>query len=292
MIVSLLVACDDATGSGAGGASASSGSVGSTQASTGQASSGQGTTGATSSGATSSASTGTGMGCPLLVDTFDGAALSPCWTALNGPGSASPLFSVALASGALHLVATNGASGVWYQGSTKSLLYQTVAADHFKVTTTVHPRKRTNANAAPTNPLHVGGLMVRDPASNGGATESYVFIMAGSNEQAQPGVEVKSTTNGVSLFSEPVWADPLAADLRVCRLGSDFYLYKRVVGSGAWQLADHQGEAKPIARPDLPMTVQVGLALNFNGPDNDLDVAFDAVDLGPSPATAADCTSD
>jgi hypothetical protein len=196
-----------------------------------------------------------------------------------------------MTGGALHLQAIQGQAGVWYQGSTKSLVYQLISGD-FMVTTTARPRKRTDANQAPTNALHVGGLMVRSPSSSGGNTENYLFTMVGSNEFAQPGVEIKSTTNGVSQWSEPVWPEPLGAELRICRLGTSFYLYKRTIGGTTWILADHQGNAAAIDRPDLPSTVQVGMALNFSGPNNDLDVAFDEITLGsPPPASVADCTS-
>jgi hypothetical protein len=49
----------------------------------------------------------------------------------------------------------------------------------------------------------------------------------------------------------------------------------------------------PVSRPDLPETLQVGPVLNFRGPSNDLDVAFDDIVLAPSsPASVDDCTRD
>ena len=135
--------------------------------------------------------------------------------------------------------------------------------------------------------------MVRDPTSQGGSTENYLFIMVGSNESAQPGVEIKSTTNGASAYAEPVWSTPLAADLRICRLDWSFYLYKRPPGTSTWILANEMDMQAPVSRPDLPETLQVGLALNFSGGANDLDVAFDAITLAPTaPASEADCTTD
>jgi hypothetical protein len=182
---------------------------------------------------------------------------------------------------------------VWFGGSTRTLIYKLVDSTNFKVTTTARPRKRTDLTQAPTHGLHVGGLMVRSPASHGGATENYLFIMAGSNESALPGVEVKSTTNGNSVFSEPVWSNPLAADLRICRLGAAFHVYKRVPGTATWQTGQSDANRTDPTenRPDLPATLQVGLALNYGGVDNDLDVAFDAITFEPA-STLADCTSD
>ncbi len=52
------------------------------------------------------------------------------------------------------------------------------------------------------------------------------------------------------------------------------------LGSGA----DHSPSAT---------TLQVGMALNFSGPPNDRDVAFDDITLAsPVPQSVADCTSD
>jgi hypothetical protein len=230
--------------------------------------------------------------CATFSDDFSGNQLDPCWQILNGPNG-NPLIDISVTGGALHLQAIPGQSGVWFQGSTESLVYKEVTADHFKVTTTARPRKRTDPNAAPTHALHVGGIMVRDPASHGGATENYLFIMVGSNEGASPGVEVKSTVNGASTWAEPAWNNPTAAELRICRLGTDFYLYKRIPGAMTWILANETDQMAPVARPDLPQTVQLGLALNFSGPDNDLDVGFDDVVLAPqAPASVADCIAD
>jgi hypothetical protein len=226
-------------------------------------------------------------------DDFGGSALDPCWSVLNGSGSASPLIQVAVSGGALHLQAIPGQDGVWYQGSTKALVYKLVTGNRFKVTTTARPRKRTDSGQPPSAALHVGGLMVRDPSSHGGGSENYLFIMVGSNEAAQPGVEIKSTTNGASIFAEPEWSNPAAAELRICRIDASFYLYKRAPGASVWILANEVNQQAPVVRQDLPATVQVGLALNFSGGSNDLDVGFDGVDLAPTaPATPADCTSD
>jgi hypothetical protein len=61
---------------------------------------------------------------------------------------------------------------------------------------------------------------------------------------------------------------------------------------GTWVLSNQMNQAAPVSRPDLPETLQVGLALNFRGPTNDLDVAFDDITLGATPAAVDDCTRD
>jgi hypothetical protein len=228
-------------------------------------------------------------------DDFSGADLDPCWTILNGSDPANPLITTSVSNGALHLQARPTPDGVWFQGSTRSLVYKLITATHFKVTTTVHPRKRTDLTSVPTHALHVGGLMARNPSSQGGTTENYLFVMAGHTEGndgvVHQGVEVKTTTNGASVYDEPDWSSN-DADLRICRLQSDFYLYKRVPGTTAWVLSNETRQAAPVSRPDLPDTLQVGMALNFSS-GSDLDVAFDAITLAPdAPATVDDCTRD
>lgn len=232
--------------------------------------------------------------CPTgFDDPFTGGSLDDCWQIMGGPGSPTHLIDIAVPEGSVVLTAVNGQDGVWYQGSTKSLVSKLVTGTHWKLTATVNPRRRTNAGQTPTIALHVGGLMVRDPASAGGNTENYLFTMAGSSEFASPTIEVKSTDDGVSTFTEPDWSNPQAAELRICRLGHAFHLYKRVPGQGTWQLGDANNAAAPVMRPDLPETLQVGLALNFAGPQNDLAVAFTDVTLAAEPPTSeADCTAD
>jgi hypothetical protein len=233
-------------------------------------------------------------GCAGFSDDFSGTTLDPCWTTLNGAGSSNPLLLPYLSNGALHLQAEPTPDGVWFQGSTRSMVYKVVTAMRFKVTTTVHPRKRTDPTSVPTQ-LHVGGLMVRNPSSAGGATENYLFIMCGhpegSSGVAHQGIEVKSTTNGGSAYKEPDFPAN-DADLRMCRIDGNFYLYARPAGTTTWTLIDQAGNAMPVSRPDLPATVQLGMALNFSA-GADLDVAFDQITMAATPpATAADCTAD
>jgi len=238
-------------------------------------------------------------------DEFDDATLDPCWLTLNG-SAAMPLIQIAEQGGALHLSANGNQNGVWYGGSTKSLVYQLTSAPRFTLTTTAHPRKVTDPESLPTKDLHVGGVMVRDPASSGGMTENYVFLMVGHSENnngmVHQGVEFKTTVDGCSNWDEPDWGtnfDEPDAELRICRLGAEFRLYKRVPGAGTWTpatppsgCAGNDVSGNLLTRSDLPETVQVGLAINFNAP-SDLDVAFDSIHFVelPADATSDACTS-
>jgi hypothetical protein len=292
-------------GNASGGATGTGGAAGAGGAGTGGAP-GDGSTNETG-GANDTSPPGEAAGCATnLSDDFSGAQLSSCWMLING-AAGNPLITTSVAGGALHLRAMGNQNGVWFQGSTKSLLYKVITSRNFKVTTTAHPRKATAAAALPTKDLHVGGLMVRNPSSAGGATENYLFAMVGHSENnngvVHQGVEFKSTVGGCSNWNEPDWgnsADAPDAQLRICRLGADFRIYNRVPGTATWTLAPppmgcagNMVQNGVLTRSDLPDTVQIGLGLNFSSP-SDLDVAFDSFDFVALPAGAApsDCTSD
>jgi hypothetical protein len=139
---------------------------------------------------------------------------------------------------------------LWYNASQGVLVYKNVTGD-FKATTTVHVRSAYGATTPPTQSIELGGLMARDPASSMGALgESYVLQVIGFGEQGHLAVEHKSTTNSVSVFDEVPW--PADAELRLCRTGSTFTMYRRTVGTTTWT------QDSQTARADLPATLQVG----------------------------------
>jgi hypothetical protein len=230
--------------------------------------------------------------CPTgFDDTFSDSQLGPCWSIYNGAGP-NPIVDVSVAAGALHIQAIDGQGGLWYHGGHGALVYKMLTAESFIVTTTVHPRKRSDPTLTPADPpyhgLGQGGVMARDPASPT-IGETYVFIMMGASEDDPPrrSVEVKTTAQGLTTdFHFPDWATP-DAQVRMCRIGSNFYLYARDTATASpWMLM------MTYARPDLPATLQVGPSVNFNA-DNDLDVAYDDITLSPTvPASVADCTAD
>lgn len=284
-----------------GGTGADSSGTGGGSGGAGRASGGAGIGGTDAGGA--AGDPGTGACSPN--DEFEGTSLDACWLTLNGT-TAMPLIAIAEKDGALHLSANGNQNGVWYQGATKSLVYQLVSAPRFTLTTTAHPRKFTDNESLPTKDLHVGGLMVRNPSSAGGNTEDYVFIMVGHSENnngtVHQGVEFKTTVNGCSDWAEPDWGashDAPDAELRICRLGAEFRMYKRVPGDATWTAAPPPSGCDGndvsdgvLSRSDLPDTVQVGLALNFNAP-SDLEVAFDSIHFVelPADATADACAN-
>jgi hypothetical protein len=206
-----------------------------------------------------------------LSDTFDGASLDPSWTIFNDPS-----LDATVSAGALHMELT--AAALWFQASQGTLVHKTVTGD-FRVTATVHARKTSAPAEPPDSTIHLGGLMARDPASETGS-ENYVFIVVGFDED-DVSVETKSTTNDMSDYIGPMWPST-EAELRLCRVGSAFHLYKRPVGGATWE------EAIVYDRPDMPAALQVGPnAYCLSAPD--LTVDFDEVTFARV-TSVADCT--
>jgi hypothetical protein len=210
-------------------------------------------------------------GVAALSDNFAGSSLDPAWSVVNPQD-----VSLSVASGSLTMQLTHGV--LWFNASRGVLVYKLVTGD-FAATTTAHARKASAPAQPPDSAIHLGGLMARGPASDSGS-ENYLFAVVGFGDQGHLTVETKTTVNGSSQYDGPVW--PSAdAELRLCRVGRQFSLYKRSVGATAWT------PAAAYDRPDLPATLQVGP--NLYAPDGDLRVTVDGFRFAPV-ASAADCT--
>jgi hypothetical protein len=154
---------------------------------------------------------------------------------------------------------------LWYEESQGTLVSKLVTGD-FKATTIVRARRASNPSLAPDQHIHLAGLMARKP---GNGSENYVFIVVGNDEQ-DLSVETKSTTNGVSDYDGPSWGSG-DAELRICRIGGVFTLYKRTIGAPSWTLA------ATYQRGDLPLTLEVGPNVYAAASAPDLEASFDEV---------------
>jgi hypothetical protein len=109
----------------------------------------------------------------------------------------------------------------------------------------------------------LGGLIARNPAST---TENYVHIVVG-NAENRLAIEAKNTTNNVSQYDTLAWTSG-NAELRLCRVGNDFNLYRRAVNATTWMLA------ATYARADFPASLQVGASI-YSAATPDLRVTFE-----------------
>lgn len=257
----------DAGGSSTSASSSSSGGSSTSSSSSSASSSSGGTDGG--SDATTDASTD-----PLaaLSDDFQGATLNG-WTVLR-----PELVAITVAQGNLAVRAT--AQSLWFNASQGPLVHKSVTGD-FKVTSRVRARRSSNDTLPPAANIHLGGIMVRNPA---GPQENHLFVVTGRDDQGELSVETKTTTNGASVYTNPVWPSG-DAEVRICRLASTFRLYKREITGGAWT------PAATFERADMPAAVQVGAAIYANTQAPDLVVSFDEITFA-AVANEAGCTTD
>lgn len=209
-----------------------------------------------------------------LSDFFDGNSLSPEWMIFR-----PEVLNVTVGNGALSLRLDQQA--LWFNDNRGPLVYKYVTGN-FRLTTRVRISKASNPAEPPSNAVHLGGLMVRDPQGEmPGAAENYVFVVAGFDEM-DLSIETKSTVNSVSTYEGPAWPTG-DAQLRLCRLGSKIYLYKRAIGAAKY------GLAQIYDRPDLPAKLQVGVNV-YSLSTPDLVAQFDEVTFA-SANTMVDCAS-
>ncbi len=215
-----------------------------------------------------------GSGLDTLSDTFEGNMLSSEWLVYR-----PEVLNISVANGALSLRLDQQA--LWYNDSRGPLVYKFVSGN-FKITSRVRVRKTSNPTMPPSNTVHLGGLMARDPQGEmPGAKENYVFIVAGFDE-VDLSVETKTTVDSVSTYEGPAWPSG-DAELRLCRVGSMFHLYKRAIGAATFDFA------KSYDRPDLPAKLQVGVNV-YSASMPDLAANFDEVTFAPA-SDMAECAA-
>lgn len=177
------------------------------------------------------------------------------------------------------LVLTLKSQALWFMNQRGVMLYRLVLGN-FRITASVEARRASDVTQPPQGPVvQLGGLMARNP--NPGP-ENYMFIVVGQDVN-DLSVETKNTVDSLSKYNGPSW-DSSDAELRLCRLGSTFNLYKRHPGESAWTLA------QSVERPDMPDILQVGPNIYSDGAP-DLQVRYDNLLLEFITADS-DCTAD
>jgi hypothetical protein len=199
-----------------------------------------------------------------LSDEFDGTALDASWDVKRGDA-----LDIDVRDGALHLAPTSYL--LWYQENEGAMISKLLAGD-FSVRARVRARRASEPSQPPAATVHLGGLAARDPASDQG-TEDYVFVVVGRDVD-DLSVETKTTDDGVSTYVGPTWPSG-DAELRMCREGATFTVWKRAIGGATWTLA------ATYDRPDLPSELQVGGVVYAPVASPDLDVAFEEIVFEP-----------
>jgi hypothetical protein len=169
------------------------------------------------------------------------------------------------------LILTLKHRALWFMQQRGVLFYKSMSGN-FRITANVYAAKNSKPSRPPggDGSVQLGGVMARN--GNGGL-ENYVFIVVGDDGNGLS-VETKNTVDGFSEYDGPSWG-AAEAELRLCRFGQSFKLYKRHIGTNeSWTLA------KSIERIDLPGTLQVGVNI-YTDNTPDLRVRFEQLRLEP-----------
>lgn len=208
-----------------------------------------------------------------LSDEFNGTSLNPSWNITRGE-----LLDISVSGGELHLVANQ--YSVWFDYEAGAAVWKPVAGN-FKATTSVKARKKSDPTQFVGPNYQFGGLLAYNPAST--TNHNYVFVVVG-DRGGYLSVETKSTRNNSSDVSGPEWPSG-DAELRLCRVGSRFHLYKRAIGATSWT------EAISYERTDLPATLNVGPFAYAYTSSPDLRASFARVLIEPI-SSLSGCTVD
>jgi hypothetical protein len=195
-------------------------------------------------------------------DRFNGQRLDRSWSIVQ-----PDLASARVRAGTLTLALRSPA--LWFNDSAGVLVFKPVSGN-FKATTTLRTRSESEPDQPPAAAIRLGGLMARDPASDESRMQNYVHIVVGNGPDGVLAVEHKTTTNNRSVYEAPPWPSS-DAQLRICRVGSTYSMYKRPLGSKTWQLA------ASYERPDLPETLQVGADVYSPNAPPDLRARWDEI---------------
>lgn len=195
-------------------------------------------------------------------DSFDGDALGTHWS-VRRPDA------VSLTVTESQLLVDVETPAPWTDASTGFFLHQSVHGDSM-MTATVRVRRTSDPEAPLDRPDHLGGLLLRDPASEGSA-ENHVSIAVGTRSSG-PAIEWTTTTDSETAAAGATWLDG-DAELRICRRGPTITVEHRAIGTSAWVLD------ATIARPGLPPELDAGImAAAHAAPD--LRVLVDEIAYG------------
>lgn len=179
------------------------------------------------------------------------------------------------------LILTLRRRALWFMEQRGVLVYKPVTGN-FKITAEVHTMKNSDPAQSPggDGSVQLGGLMARNGRAG---PENYVFIVIGDDSNGLS-IETKNTVNSFSKYEGPGWNSG-EAELRLCRFGSTFNVYKRHIGTNESWIP-----AGSFDRSDLPESLQVGVNIySDNAPD--LQVRFDRLRI-ETVTSETDCEQD
>ncbi|WP_144394272.1 DUF1349 domain-containing protein [Pleionea sediminis] len=168
-------------------------------------------------------------------------------------------------------------SSYWYLNNVAPLVFKELAGN-FMVTVQLAALNENNASLPPGSQYNSAGLMVRDPQSANSA-QNYVMLDLGQ-QGSGTGTLTRNTTNS----STPFQYQPgtFTGELRICRVGDNYQLLRRLSNETEWLLLDS------YMRPDIPSVVQVGMVINAYQSPSDMNALFDFIEFA-TPVSTAQC---
>lgn len=163
----------------------------------------------------------------------------------------------------------------WYMDDAGPLVYKQITGD-FLAEIQLRVGSVKEPNRAPYGSFNSAGFVVRDPASKDG-DQNWIMYNFG-NQYMGFGREAKTTEDSESVLS--IYDAPSkynSGKLRVCRIGSTFYLYHWMENEKKWIA---EAAAEEFERDDIPQTVDVGMIINASGTPKETRAEFDYVRFG------------
>ncbi len=170
----------------------------------------------------------------------------------------------------------------WYMDGTGPFVYKQITGK-FVAEIQLKVSSIKDHNRAPYGAFNSAGFVVRDPASNNG-NQNWIMYNIGQQDMGF-GREAKTTENSGSALS--IYAAPAkynSGKLRVCRIGSMFYMYHWLENETKWIAED----IEQFKREDLPQVVDVGMVINAYDTPREIRAEFDYIKFS-SVDYKADC---
>jgi len=235
-----------------------------------------------SAGAVVDLTISTGPASSSFGDEFDNDSLSDWSLRHVVEGTAAQYTTLDInqsTSGQLTIIPTQTPG--WFAAGDAPFVFKSLSGN-FAVHTRVNADSVSNPGQAPSSTFNSAGLIARNPAGATGP-ENYIMLNVGmQNNVNGAGSETKTTVNSSStLFLQP---GSNIGDLVLCRIGDDFYTFRFLSVDSDWV------QTTVFNRPDLPTTLQVGMAVSAFTAPPDLRAEFEFIRLLPTPSAPADCT--
>jgi hypothetical protein len=184
-----------------------------------------------------------------LSDEFEDDASLADWTLLSDFMGEAPRHARLLISGGQLML--EPLAGGWFEDYQGPMLFKVVSGD-FVMEARVQAVSPDNDASPPDRPFNSAGLIVADPATVPG-TQNWITHNVGRQSEIVA-TEGKNTVDSNSVLE--LIPGIHHGRLRICRIGNDFILARRLDDEDAFEIHHH------FVREDLPAELWVGMMAN------------------------------